>query len=151
MASPIYDWYRQRLGQEVEVSDWFTVTQDLIDRFADLTGDHQWIHVDVDRARDESPFGSTIAHGFLIVSLATTLFDLMPRHLPVGRGINYGIEHLRFPAPVPAGARIRGRRTVTDVGRLPEGGARITSRIIIEVEGSEKPACAFESIVLLFP
>lgn len=149
--SPIYDWYKDRLGQEIEVTDWLTVSQAMIDGFADVTGDRQWIHVDPDRARRDSPFGITVAHGFLVLSLAAGMFELMPEGAGVARGINYGVEGLRFPAPVPAGAKIRGRRTVTDVGRLPEGGAKVTSHISIEVKGSEKPACVFESIVLLFP
>ncbi len=150
-ASPIFDWYHERLGQEIEVSDWLAVTQGMIDSFADLTGDRQWIHVDVERAQRESPYGTTIAHGFLVLSFATTLFELTPKNLPVGRGINYGIEGLRFPAPVRAGARIRGRRTVADVGRLPGGGAKVISNIAIEVGDEPKPACVFQSIVLLFP
>lgn len=150
-VSPLYDWYKARLGEEIEVSDWLTVTQDMIDRFADLTGDHQWIHVDVERAAAESPFGGTVAHGALILSLATTLLDFVHDDPPVGRGVNYGADRLRFSVPVRAGARIRGRRTIIGADRLPEGGVKVTGRVIIEVEGSDKPACSFDSILLLFP
>jgi acyl dehydratase len=150
-SSPLRDWYRERVGQEIEVSDWLTVSQDMIDRFADLTGDHQWIHVDPERAASESPFGGTIAHGALVLSLATSLLDFLPKHLPVSRGVNYGADRLRFTHPVPAGARIRGRRTVIAADPLPEGGVKVTGSVTIELEGVDKPACTFEAIILLFP
>lgn len=150
-ASPLYDWYHAHLGKEIEVSDWLTVTQAMIDRFADLTGDHQWIHVDVERAAAESPFGGTVAHGTLVLSLATTLLDFVPDDPPIGRGINYGADRLRFSAPVRAGARIRGRRTIIGADRLPDGGVKVTGRVTIEVDDAEKPACSFDSILLLFP
>jgi acyl dehydratase len=127
-------------GQEIGVSDWLPVTQDIIDRFAEVSGDHQWIHVDVERARRETPFGSTIAHGFLTVSLLT---ELSRRAIEV-RGdfkmrINYGFNKLRFVSPVPAGARIRGRftpKTVTE--------NEVTWLVTVEVEGREKPALVAE-------
>jgi len=150
-SSPLRDWYVERVGQEIEVSDWLTVSQDMIDRFADLTGDHQWIHVDPERAASESPFGGTIAHGALILSLVTGLLDFLPKDLPVSRGVNYGADRLRFTHPVPAGARIRGRRTVIVADPLPEGGVKVISNVIVEIEGGTKPACTFEGIVLLFP
>lgn len=142
-------WFAARSGEEV--SGWFTVTQAMIDRFADLTGDHQWIHVDEARAAAESDFGGTIAHGFLVLSLVTQLFDGVPPDAPVSRGINYGIDRLRFTAPVPAGARIRGRRSFAEVTPLPGGGAKVISRVAIDVEGAAKPACIFNSITLFFP
>ena len=127
-------------GQEVGVSDWVAVTQEMIDRFADLTGDHQWIHVDVERARAETPFGTTIAHGFLTVSLLSQL----SRHALDVRGdfkmrINYGFNRLRFVSPVKAGSRIRGRFTpqkVTD--------NEVTWLVTVEVEGGDKPALVAE-------
>jgi len=149
--SPLRDWYVDRVGQEIEVSDWLTVTQDMIDRFADLTGDHQWIHVDRERAARESPFGGTIAHGALVLSLATSLLDFLPKHLPVSRGVNYGADRLRFTHPVRAGARIRGRRTVIAADPLPEGGVKVIGSVTIDLEGVTKPACTFNAIVLLFP
>lgn len=145
----LVNWFESRRGEEV--SAWFTVTQDMVDRFADLTGDHQWIHVDRARAAAESGFGGTIAHGFLVLSLVAQLFDGVPPDAPVSRGINYGIDRLRFTAPVPAGARIRGRRAVAGVMALPGGGAKVITSMTIEVEGSAKPACVFNGIVLYFP
>jgi acyl dehydratase len=134
------DELRSLTGQEVGVSDWTQVTQDMINRFADLTGDHQWIHVDVERARRETPFGSTIAHGFLTVSL---LASLSQRTIEV-RGnfkmrINYGFNKLRFVSPVPAGARIRAHfapQKVTD--------NEVTWLVTVELEGNDKPALVAE-------
>lgn len=134
------DELRSLTGQEIGVSGWTPVTQDMINRFADVTGDHQWIHVDVERARLETPFGSTIAHGFLTVSL---LAELSRQTIEV-RGdfkmrINYGFNKLRFVSPVPAGSRIRARFTpqkVTD--------NEVTWLVTVEVEGREKPALVAE-------
>jgi acyl dehydratase len=134
------DELRSLTGQEVGVSDWLEVSQDMINRFADLTGDHQWIHVDVERARRESPFGSTIAHGFLTVSL---MVELSRRAVDI-RGdfklrVNYGFNKLRFVSPVPAGARIRGHFTpqkVTD--------NEVAWLVTVEVEGQQKPAIVAE-------
>jgi acyl dehydratase len=134
------DELRSLAGQEVGASDWVQVTQDMINRFADVTGDHQWIHVDVERAKRETPFGSTIAHGFLTVSL---LPDLSRRALEV-RGdfkmrINYGFNRLRFVSPVPAGAKIRGRFTPLNVTDN-----EVTWQVTVEVEGQQKPALVAE-------
>ncbi|HLG98076.1 MAG TPA: MaoC family dehydratase [Bryobacteraceae bacterium] len=134
------DELRSLTGQEIGVSDWMPVTQEMINRFADVTGDHQWIHVDIDRAQRETPFGSTIAHGFLTVSL---LSELSRQTIEV-RGdykmrINYGFNKLRFVSPVPAGARIRARfapRKVTE--------NEVTWSVTVEVEGREKPALVAE-------
>jgi acyl dehydratase len=131
---------RSLVGQEVGVSDWLPVTQQMINHFADLTGDHQWIHVDVERARKESPFGVTIAHGFLTLSL---LANLSHQTVEV-RGdfkmrVNYGFNRLRFVSPVPAGSRIRARfspQKVTD--------NEVTWLVTVEVEGQEKPALVAE-------
>jgi acyl dehydratase len=134
------DELRSLTGQEVGVSDWLPVTQDMINRFADLTGDHQWIHVDVERARRETPFKSTIAHGFLTVSL---LAELSRRTVEV-RGdfkmrINYGFNKLRFVSPVPAGASIRARFTPQKVTEN-----EVTWLVTVEVEGRDKPALVAE-------
>jgi len=134
------DELRSLTGQEVGVSDWTPITQDLINRFADVSGDHQWIHVDVERARRETPFGSTIAHGFLTVSL---LSDLSRQAVDV-RGdykmrINYGFNKLRFVSPVPAGARIRARFTPKSVTEN-----EVTWVVTVDVEGREKPALVAE-------
>ena len=128
------------IGQEVGVSDWLQVTQQMIDRFAELTGDDQWIHVDVERAKNETPFGSTIAHGFLTVSLLSRL----SRQAVEVRGdfkmrINYGFNRLRFVSPVPAGSRIRARFTAQKVTDN-----EVTWLVTVEVEGSQKPAIVAE-------
>jgi acyl dehydratase len=131
---------RALIGQEVGVSDWLTVTQEMIDRFADLTGDHQWIHVDVERATRESQFGTTIAHGFLTVSLLPQLSrDAMDVRGDFKMRVNYGFNRLRFVSPVPAGARIRARFTAQ---KVTENEA--TWLVTVEVEGSEKPALVAE-------
>jgi len=141
--------FQDRIGTEIGVSDWMQITQDRIDAFADATDDHQWIHIDRDRAAT-SPFGGTIAHGFLTLSLTVALSDQVP--LEVGSpvmGINYGLEKVRFPAPVPVGSRIRARVglvSVTDV----EGGIQLNRQVTIEVEGTEKPAMVAETVSRLY-
>jgi acyl dehydratase len=141
--------YRARIGTEIGVSDWMEITQDRVDAFAAATDDHQWIHVDRERAA-AGPFGGTIAHGFLTLSLTVALSSQVP--LEVGSpvmGINYGLEKVRFPAPVPVGSRIRARVglvAVTDV----EGGIQINRQVTIEVEGTEKPAMVAETVSRLY-
>jgi len=141
---------RSLAGQEIGVSDWVTVTQETINRFADVTGDHQWIHIDAARAGMESPYGTTIAHGFLTLSL---LSDLSRQAVEIqgdfSRRINYGLNKVRFPAGVPAGGRIRGRfklKTVEDV----DGGVQIVWDCTVELEGSVKPALAAEWLTRLY-
>ena len=136
---------KQWVGKEVATSDWLSVDQDRIDRFADATGDHQWIHVDPVRAKAESPFGATIAHGYLTLSL---LPHLMLETLEVQGGrmsINYGLNRVRFSAPVRAGDRIRARFTLAELEDIP-GGIQLTWHALIEIEGQHKPACAAEMI-----
>jgi acyl dehydratase len=141
--------FEDRIGTEIGVGEWMEVTQDRVDAFADATDDHQWIHVDQERAA-ASPFGGTIAHGFLTLSLTVALSAQVP--LEVGSplmGINYGLEKVRFPAPVPVGSRIRARVglvSVTDV----EGGIQINRQVTIEVEGTEKPAMVAETVSRLY-
>jgi acyl dehydratase len=141
---------RSLIGQEVAVGEWFTIEQSRIDAFADATGDHQWIHQDVDRAKTESPFGGTIAHGFLTLSLLSCLssacFEI--------RGdfrmrINYGLNRVRFPAPVLAGARIRPRFTLQSLEEFDEGYQAVWA-VNIEVEGGRKPALYAEWVVRLY-
>lgn len=135
-----------RIGQEVGVSDWFEVTQERINLFAEATEDRQWIHTDPERAARESPFKVTIAHGFLTLSL---LSELGKRALAVGgvrMGINYGLNRVRFVAPVPSGARIRGRFTLNSVEEI-KGGAQATWNVTVEREGSDKPCCVAEWLV----
>ncbi len=141
--------FQDLIGTEIGVSEWMEITQDRVDAFADATDDHQWIHVDRERAA-ASPFGGTIAHGFLTLSLTVALSEQVP--LEVGSplmGINYGLEKVRFPAPIPVGTRIRARVglvSVTDV----DGGIQINRQITIEVEGTEKPAMVAETVSRLY-
>ncbi|HEV8263113.1 MAG TPA: MaoC family dehydratase [Burkholderiales bacterium] len=132
-----------KVGQEVVVSDWFEVTQERIDQFADATGDHQWIHVDAERARRESPFGTTIAHGFLTLSL---LSHFLNNSLEFGNskmGVNYGCNRLRFTAPVKAGSRLRARFKLKEFQRI-EGGVQMIWDVAMECEGQEKPVLVAE-------
>lgn len=132
------------IGQEAGVSDWVPVTQQMIDRFAELTGDDQWIHLDAERARRESPFGSTIAHGFLTVALLSRLVSEAVRvEGPFRMRVNYGFNRLRFPSPVPAGVRVRARVTPVSVKDF-EGGHEVTWSVTVEVEGRDKPALVAE-------
>ena len=134
------------VGQEVAVSDWFAVTQERINEFAEATEDRQWIHTDPERAARESPFNEPIAHGFLTLSL---LSELMKRAMSVGgvrMGVNYGLNRVRFIAPVPAGSRIRGRFTLTALEEI-KGGAQGNWNVTVERDGSDKPCCAAEWLV----
>lgn len=142
------DELRGRIGQEVTVSDWLEVAQDRIDGFAEATGDRQWIHVDPERAA-RSPFGGTIAHGFLTLALIPHLFAGAVRLPPARMTVNYGLERVRFPSPVPAGRRVRGRFTLLDV-RAAAGATDVRWRVTIEVEGGGKPACVAETIARRF-
>src|SRR5437899_4814020 len=136
----------QHIGRELGPSDWITVDQAMIDRFADATGDHQWIHVDVERAQREMPGGKTIAHGWLTLSLvprlASTLYHVKNR----SRGINYGANRVRFTGMVPAGSRIRLRLTVKAVEPVANGGTRITNESTMELEGNDRPVLVAETI-----
>ncbi len=130
------------VGQEVAVSDWHTITQQHIDQFADATGDHQWIHVDPERAR-AGPFGTTIAHGFLTLSLVAGFADRSIRVADLRMGVNYGLNKVRFIAPVPVGSRVRMRSELLQATPI-EGGQQLLWRNTIELEGSDKPACVAE-------
>ncbi|MBP0624184.1 MaoC family dehydratase [Cupriavidus consociatus] len=139
-------------GQEVAVSDWMEVTQQQVNQFAEATGDHQWIHVDVERAKKESPYGAPIAHGFLTLSLLPK-FMHNALHMPSKIGVNYGLNRVRFTAPVPVGSKLRARIKLLKVERLdplpksPElAGAQSTWEVTIEREGSDRPVCVAESI-----
>ncbi|MFN0263248.1 MaoC family dehydratase [Tepidamorphus sp. 3E244] len=138
------------VGQEVAVSDWVTIDQDRIDHFADATGDPQWIHVDVERAKAESPFGSTIAHGFLTVSLLALLFESVVELPPEGMGVNYGLNKVRFTHPVRAGERVRGRFTLVSASDL-EPGVHLEWAVIVEIENRDKPACVIEWLTRRYP
>jgi acyl dehydratase len=135
---------RQRVGQEVGVSSWHEVTQSQIDQFADVTSDHQWIHLDQERAVRESPFGTTIGHGFLTVSLLPMLItEAIEITGDVKLRVNYGFNRLRFTGAVPSGSRIRGRFTLQSIKDV-EGGVEIAWLSTVEVEGREKPALVCE-------
>ena len=133
-------------GKEIGVSDWYTVTQEQIDKFADATGDHQWIHVDVERAKREMPDGKTIAHGWLTLSLVPRLASTVYRVKNRSRGLNYGANRVRFTGMVPAGARIRLRLTVKAVEPVANSGTRITNEATMELEGSDRPVLVAETI-----
>lgn len=141
------DELKDHLGKEIGVTDWFLMTQERIQQFADATGDHQWIHVDVERSRRESPFKATIAHGFLTLSL---LPQFMPQVLQikggVRMGVNYGLNRLRFVSPVRAGARIRARFTLQSTKDFG-GGLEIVYAVTVEGESLEKPICVAEWVV----
>ena len=137
------------VGQEIGVSDWVEVTQQRIDQFADATGDHQWIHVDVERAKTEMPGGKTIAHGWLTLSLVPRLAATIYRIKNRSRGLNYGANRVRFTGQVPAGSRIRLRQKIKSVEPV-DGGVRITSENTIEVEGASRPALVAETISMQF-
>ena len=132
------------VGQEVAVSDWITVDQQRIDRFADATGDRQWIHVDPERAA-LGPFGATVAHGFLTLSLLPELSASAIEVRDTRMGVNYGLNRVRFPAPVPAGSRLRGRFRLLAYEPIA-GGAQLTMEVTMEREGSDKPVCVAESV-----
>jgi acyl dehydratase len=134
------------IGAELGVSQWFEVEQSRIDEFADVTVDHQWIHVDVERAKTESPYGATIAHGFLTLSLIPGLSKDNYRVENARMGINYGLNKVRFLAPVTAGSRVRVRSELADVVRAGEDAVNLTVRHTVEVDGSEKPAAVAELI-----
>ena len=133
-----------RVGEEVGVSDWITVDQNRIQLFADATGDHQWIHLDAERAA-KGPFGTTIAHGFLTLSLLPEMSASAFQVLDTRMGVNYGLDRVRFPAPVPSGSRLRGRFKLLKFEPL-EGGAQLTVEVTMEREGSAKPVCVAESL-----
>jgi len=136
-------------GKEMGVSDWYIVSQEQIDKFADATGDHQWIHVDVERAKREMPGGKTIAHGWLTLSLVPRLASTIYRVKHRSRGLNYGANRVRFTGPVPAGSRIRLRLKIKSVEQV-EGGVRVTSESTMEVEGAARPALVAETIGVVF-
>jgi acyl dehydratase len=134
---------RDRIGQEIVVSEWMEITQERIDGFADATEDHQWIHVDVERARRESPFQATIAHGFLTLSMLSRLLNSSIKFGTAKMGVNYGFNRLRFTGPVPAGSRVRGRFTLQALDEI-EGGVQTTWGVVVEREGSDKPCLVAE-------
>jgi acyl dehydratase len=149
MKTATFETVGQLAGQEVGVSDWVEITQDRINAFADATGDHQWIHIDVARAAKEMPGGKTIAHGYLTLSLIPWLCGGMLRIDGVTRGINYGSNKVRFTNMVPVGSKVRARQKL--VAAEPKaGGLQLTNEVTIEIEGQTRPACIAETISLVY-
>lgn len=132
------------VGQPLGESDWLTVTQERIQLFADAVGDHQWIHVDPERAR-AGPFGGCIAHGYLTLSLASYFMPQIVQIENMRMGVNYGCERIRFPAPVPAGSRLRGRGELVKA-ELVDGGVQATIRMTMEIDGNSRPGCVVDTI-----
>ena len=144
MSSPItvdgVEGAKSLIGKQLGPTDWVEITQDMVNLFADATGDHQWIHVDVERAKAESPFGGPIAHGYLTLSLTPRFLPQLMNLTGFSMGVNYGTERVRFPSPVPVGSKLRAGAVVdsaTDVA----GGVQLQTTVTFEVEGSAKPAC----------
>jgi acyl dehydratase len=143
------DELKALVGDTTGPSGWREVTQAEIDKFAEVSGDHQWIHVDVERAKTDSPFGTTIAHGNLTLSMVDGFRDQLFRSEGFKMGINYGWNKIRFPAPVPSRSRIRARLATVSVDEVGNGWYQLVQRWTVEVEGNEKPACVAESVVRL--
>jgi acyl dehydratase len=137
---------RELIGKELGPTDWVEVTQEDIDKFADVSRDHQWIHVDRERAERESPFGTTIAHGNLTLSLTDGMRAQLIDQEGVKAGINYGFDKVRFPAPVPSGSRVRARAEIVSVDDLGDGWWHVVTRFTIEREGGDKPVCVADSV-----
>jgi acyl dehydratase len=134
------------VGRELGPTDPVEITQEMVNTFADATGDHQWIHVDVDRAKRESPFGGPIAHGYLTLSLIPRFLPQLMRITGFAMGVNYGTEKVRFPSPVPVGSSLRARATVDEVTEI-KGGVQLQTTVTFEVEGATKPACVATIVV----
>ncbi|MEA2473223.1 MAG: hypothetical protein QOE06_1138 [Thermoleophilaceae bacterium] len=145
------DDLRALMGQEVGPTEWREVTQDDIDTFARLSGDDQWIHVDVERAKTESPFGTTVAHGNLTLSMIDGLRRDLIESKGFKLGVNYGWNKVRFPAPVPAGSKVRAKAEVTAVDEVGGGWYQVVTKFTVEVEGGEKPVCVGESVGRALP
>jgi acyl dehydratase len=145
------DELKELIGQEVGPSDWRTVSQEDINTFAELSGDDQWIHVDVERAKNDSPFGTTIAHGNLTLAMIDGFRKDLIQSEGFALGVNYGWNKVRFAAPVPSGSRVRARAEVVSVDEAGDGWYQVVTRFTVEVEGSEKPACIGESVGRALP
>jgi acyl dehydratase len=143
-----FDEIQSAVGTEVGVSDWIEVTQDRIGRFAEATCDEQWIHVDQERAKRELPGGTTIAHGLLSLALTPMFIRSVMGLKGLKNTLNYGADRIRYLAPVPAGSRLRGRVSVAEAEQVPPNGLRVNYRVVIEIEGGQRPACVAELIAL---
>jgi acyl dehydratase len=138
------------VGQELGVSAWLEITQERINQFAEATGDHQWIHVDPQRAKD-GPFGACIAHGYLTQSLVNLFLPEIVEVQGISMGVNYGADRLRFPAPVPVGSRVRGSAQLLSAEEVKGGAVQATIRVSVEIEGSDRPGCVIDTISRYFP
>jgi acyl dehydratase len=143
-----FDEIKYAIGTEIGVSDWVEVTQERINRFAEATGDEQWIHVDVKRAKQELPGKTTIAHGLLTVSLVPEFVRSVMGLEGIKNTLNYGANRIRYLTPVPTGSRLRGRISIVEADDAPQNGLRVTYRITIEIEDGERPACVAEMIAV---
>lgn len=141
---------KDAVGKHLGVSDWLEITQDRIDKFADATGDHQWIHVDPERAKN-GPFGACIAHGYLTQSLVNFFLPQIVEVQGISMGVNYGADKLRFPAPVPVGSRVRGSAELIKVEDVKGNAVQATIRVSVEIEGSDRPGCVIETISRYVP
>ena len=140
----------QHVGANLGETEWLEISQERINTFADATGDHQWIHVDVEKAKD-GPFGAPIAHGYLTASLANLFLPQLLEVQNTSMGVNYGCDKIRFPSPVPVGSKIRGTGTVTSVEETKDGGFQVKVTITIQIEGIDRPACIIETISRFYP
>jgi acyl dehydratase len=138
------------VGQEVAVSDWIEITQERVNQFAQATGDHQWIHVDPERAK-AGPFGAPIAHGFLTLSMLPVFFESSFKVTETRMGVNYGLNKVRFTSPVPVGSRLRARMTLLDAKLIDNSGLQMTWSVSVEREGCDKPVCVAESLTRQYP
>ncbi len=141
---------KDAVGQHLGYSDWLTIEQARIDGFADATDDHQWIHVDPERAKS-GPFGATIAHGYLTMSLVNRFLPEIMRVDGISMGVNYGADKLRFPAPVPVGSRIRGGAELVEATDARDGSVQAKIRVTVEIEGGERPACVVDTLSRFYP
>ncbi len=141
---------KDAVGQELGSSDWLEIDQKRIDLFAEATGDHQWIHVDPEKAKN-GPFGTTIAHGYLTQSLVNFFMPQILEVRSVKMGINYGANKLRFPAPVPVGSKLRGKGELIEASDTKDGAVQAIVRVIIEIEGGDRPACVIDTISRFYP
>lgn len=150
MNFPDFTALKESVGMQLPPSEWITVTQDMINAFAEGTDDHQWIHVDEEKAKVHSPFKTTVAHGFLSISLLASLLRSMIKVETGKLAINYGLNKVRFPAPVPVNSRLRLHCKISDIRDYAKNGLKVTWRFSIEIEDNKKPACIGEWITLMF-
>ncbi|GAB3360413.1 MaoC family dehydratase [Modestobacter lapidis] len=150
MSTPItvdgVEGVKSLVGKDLGTSDWIEITQEKVDLFADATGDHQWIHVDPERAKKESPFGGPIAHGYLTLSLTPLFLPQLMNFTGFSMGVNYGTEKVRFPSPVPVGSKLRAGAVIDEVTEI-KGGVQMQCTLTFEVEGGSKPACVATIVV----